>query len=65
MIGSWVARSKGDVRLTKAHLVESEIADRKVTRCGRQLGERQDTELVEVHDPAVSERCQRCDRGRG
>lgn len=43
-IGTWVARfaygARATRRVTRWHLVESEIADRKVTRCGRELGDR-------------------------
>jgi hypothetical protein len=40
--GQWVARfvqpgNPGDRPVTKAHLVESEIEDRAVTACGRQM----------------------------
>lgn len=38
-IGQWVQRfySMGDYKNTRAHLVESEVADRFVTRCGREM----------------------------
>ena len=42
--GSWVARYKGAEPISKAHLIESEIQDRVVTRCGRQM------------EPAISEK---------
>lgn len=57
MIGLWVARF-GDEghgkRLTLWHLVESEIADRKVTRCGRQLPTKEGTVLAPVQSPPTS-----------
>lgn len=38
MIGEFVARfTITNAALTRAHLVESEIASRVVTRCGRQM----------------------------
>lgn len=68
MIGAWVARwrerSSGLRIVTRYHLVESEIAGRQVTRCGRQLAPRDGTELAFATEPPVSERCTRCDRGR-
>lgn len=36
-IGQWAARFKGDRQVTTWHKVESEIATRLVTNCGRQL----------------------------
>lgn len=33
-IGEWVARDRAG---SKQHLIESEITDRVVTRCGRQM----------------------------
>jgi hypothetical protein len=53
-IGQWVQR-----RGTLAHLIESEITDRLVTRCGRQM------KLVTPHGPLsiVSgdvEHCEQC-----
>lgn len=45
LVDQLVARFDGEVAITRAHLCESEIADRKVTRCGRQLAERAGTEI--------------------
>jgi hypothetical protein len=47
-IGTWVARwvarfaygAHATRRVTRWHMIESEIEDRKVTRCGRELGDR-------------------------
>jgi hypothetical protein len=36
-IGNWVARFKGQRRITQWHLVESVIEDRAVVRCGREM----------------------------
>lgn len=43
MIGAWVARFRPDStsRRTRWHLVESEVAERVVTRCGREMNLRQ------------------------
>lgn len=64
MIGLWVARfaDEGDGgRRTKWHLVESEIEDRKVTKCGRQLGQRDGTVIAPlVAPPTAADACQRC-----
>lgn len=63
MIGLWVGRFAGDKRLTLWHLVESEIADRKVVRCGRQLREREGTVLAPVISPLTEgEACYACRR---
>ena len=64
MQGLWVARfadhGHGD-RLTKWHLVESEIADRKVTHCGRQMGAIEGTVLASlVAPPTASVACTPC-----
>lgn len=68
MIGSWVARAIGpDSALryvTKFHLVESQIADRQITRCGRQLHPRDGYALVWDEYPQPGSRCLYCDRGR-
>lgn len=37
VIGQWCARFDGDRQLTLWHKVESEIADRMVTKCGREM----------------------------
>lgn len=59
MLGTWFARFRDDVPLTKAHYCESEIQNRKVTTCGRQLAEDTETDLrVDVELP----RCVVCQR---
>jgi hypothetical protein len=61
MIGLWVARYRGERRLTLFHYVESEIADRKVTNCGRQLGEKPGTTLNPVTTPPSKDvSCYQC-----
>lgn len=65
MIGLWIARftDKGDEtrQLTQWHLVESEIADRKVTHCGRQMGDLPGTALAPVvAPPSLDVTCKRC-----
>lgn len=37
LIGSWTARFAGDRQVTLWHQVESQVADRLVTHCGREL----------------------------
>jgi hypothetical protein len=67
MIGQWVSRWSADgdaVRRTRWHLVESEIDDRKVVRCGRQMGFIASTELAWTDAPQHSERCYYCRRKR-
>jgi hypothetical protein len=69
-IGQWVARFKvrkdGSIgeRLTAWHLVESIIAGRAVTKCGRQLGDRPGTEVqaqADVPDAnTLVDACERC-----
>jgi hypothetical protein len=59
MIGLWIARfadSGHGNRVTKWHLVQSEIMDRKVTKCGRQMGDIEDTVLA----PLISQPTPAC-----
>ena len=44
-LGKWVARYKGELRVTKFHYVETEIANREYSRCGRQFRPRAGTEI--------------------
>jgi hypothetical protein len=64
VIGQWVARFRGARRLTRWHLVESVIAGREVTHCGRQLGDIEGSEVQAHHENpeivAPDERCRRC-----
>ncbi len=71
MIGSWIARfahrESGSYRLTRWHYVESEIEDRAVTKCGRQLARNDTTSLITSAVvpgalPNVADRCRYCDR---
>lgn len=39
LIGQWMLRVKGQRPVTRAHLVESVVADRAVMRCGREMHE--------------------------
>jgi hypothetical protein len=67
-VGLWVARgvdSGADTpEITKWHLCESVIADRKVTRCGRQMGDIEGTYIVGwgqgVENLTAELRCKRC-----
>jgi hypothetical protein len=64
LIGYWIARfsDRTETRqLTKWHLVESEITDRKVTKCGRQMGEIAGTAVAPVvTPPSLDVTCSRC-----
>ena len=63
MIGLYVARftdSDDPKRLTRYHFVESEIAERKVTHCGRQLGHIEGTVMAPVVTPPPGQGCERC-----
>lgn len=54
-IGQWLARHR---RGSKRHLIESEITDRLVTRCGRQL--RLDIGGRGLHPFEDHEKCEQC-----
>lgn len=61
MIGLWIARFTGSRRITRWHLVESEIADRKVTKCGRQMGTIDGTSVAPlVAPPSTGVACTPC-----
>lgn len=58
MLGLWIARFADyghGRRLTLWHLVESEIADRKVTRCGKQMAAREGTVLAPLVAPPTAD----------
>ena len=72
MIDTWIARfahrDSGSYRLTRWHYVESEIENRAVTRCGRELATNPKTSLITSAVvpgalPNVADRCLYCDRG--
>lgn len=56
-IGEWVYRQRR-VRRTRDHLVESQIEDRFVTRCGRHMRPLAGAELLLVAQP--TDPCARC-----
>lgn len=69
-IGQWVARFRtrhdgtpGE-RTTRWHLVESVIAGREVTKCGRQLGDKAGTTVEAQADvpqaTTLDDACERC-----
>ena len=59
--GQWVARYKDGHRVTKFHFVESEIADREITRCGRQMKARNGTVIqMSVDIPSGEDACSIC-----
>lgn len=63
LLGLWIARFSDATRLTQWHYVESEIAGRQITHCGRQLAERPGTALAPlVAPPSVDATCKRCQR---
>jgi hypothetical protein len=58
VIGQWVARFReSGEKLTRDHYVESVIAGREVTRCGRQLADRDGTVVTVT---TGDERCRQC-----
>lgn len=70
-IGTWIARfvygAHATRRVTLWHMIESEIEDRKVTRCGRELGDRDpDSALFSPErlgltaQPPEAQRCRYC-----
>ena len=63
LIGQWIARYREGKRITTYHFVESKIADRIVTRCGRQLGNRSKRGLLFVSVSPVP-RCEQCTKRR-
>lgn len=67
MIGEWVARvSRDEDRMvSKVHYVESEIADRVVTQCGRQMKRDLNGEkLAFAYVPGDDEKCQAGCKGK-
>lgn len=59
--GQWCARYKDGHRLTKYHFIESEIADREVTRCGRQMKTRAGTVMqIAIDIPVGEDACEIC-----
>lgn len=61
MIGLWICRLQGTRAITKWHYVESEIQDRKVTRCGRQMDEIEGTALAPlITPPTIDAACKSC-----
>jgi hypothetical protein len=59
VIGSWVTRVRVLVPQTKAHYVESVIADEPVTRCGRRLRPIEGTAFAYSFEEPV-EPCRKC-----
>ena len=58
--GQWVARHKDGHRITKWHYIESEIADREITRCGRQMKARAGTIIQASVDLPPEDACEIC-----
>jgi len=63
LLGQWVARSRKGKRVTASHFVESEIAARVVTRCGRQMGQASKRGILFV-DVRPGGRCEQCTKRR-
>jgi hypothetical protein len=67
-IGSWCRRvvilDTGRIATTRAHLIESEIAGREITRCGRQLAAKPD-EPFEYDLGQPADACLRCQPTKG
>lgn len=55
LIGLWVFRPS-----RRAHLVESEIEDRLITRCGRTLSPRSYWQVLQVEPTWSSPACLQC-----
>jgi hypothetical protein len=61
LIGLWVARFTKNVQVTKWHLCETLIEDRKYTRCGRAMREIPGTSIVPVvTPPTIAVTCKQC-----
>ena len=59
-IGLWVARFKGERQITLWHLIESEIEDRVVTNCGRQMTRRSQRGMLLVESAPGYDACHPC-----
>jgi hypothetical protein len=62
VIGQWAARFIGELQRTRWHLVESEIAERLVTHCGRQMPQRNGNGYLLTDAAPSSGKCERCAR---
>lgn len=62
MKNRWVARlsQSRDHLVTTSHWVESEIEDRVVTECGRQMKKNIDGAVLTFTDAMFSDKCKRC-----
>jgi hypothetical protein len=57
LIGRWVVR-EGTAKPQRAHLVQSVIADRVVTRCGREMPGTSD--WGDLAESTAADNCKRC-----
>jgi hypothetical protein len=63
LISQWCARFRGTTQVTGWHYIESVIADRLVTHCGRQMPRiNRSGELATDPSPAPTRKCERCAR---
>jgi len=62
-INSWAARYRNANPITRWHYIESVIAERLVTHCGRQMAKfTAKGEMVVDPSPAPTAKCERCAR---
>jgi hypothetical protein len=60
VIGSWTARFSGERQVTFWHYVESQIEDRLVTYCGRQLHRKTPKGILLVQEAPGFDQCGNC-----
>jgi hypothetical protein len=61
--GQWAARYDTNGTLqTKAHLIESEVADRAITNCGREMHRHNSTGKLRQAD-SLAAHCKTCSEG--
>jgi hypothetical protein len=62
-IGAWVSRwtdAEPPAVRTKRHLVESDVAESVITRCGRRMAYRTSSGTLQVTSGAPETTCRRC-----
>lgn len=61
LISQWCARFRRDLQVTRWHYIESQIEDRLITHCGRQMANRNTKGyLLTDAAPAPTQKCERC-----
>ena len=58
-IGIWAARFDGERQVTKWHLIDSDIAEDVLTRCGRRIAQRSKRGVLLI-DANPTDRCRQC-----